>query len=289
MNKTNDGWSLDNRDPKVIEAILPFLELYYKYYFHVKSDGWENIPEGKVLFAGMHNGGFSMPDGVMFLYDWFKKFGTDRPMYCLMHKLIWEFFPGYAHELEKIGAVAAHPKVADMAFGRDGSVLVYPGGGNDAFRPFHMWDKIQFAGRKGFIKLALKHHVPIVPIISVGAHHTILIMGDYSPILKHFIKSGMPWPVDFEPDIFPFFLGAPWGICYGTVHNIPLPMPIYIRICKPIYIHEQLPDKSVKADADFINKCYRYITASMQNDLDDFIEETPYRKGEKKIYSISIG
>jgi hypothetical protein len=51
--QTLTGWSLEERDPQVIEQLLPFYDWLYHYYFRVKTDGWEHIPrEGQVLLIG---------------------------------------------------------------------------------------------------------------------------------------------------------------------------------------------------------------------------------------------
>lgn len=62
------GWSTENRDPKFIEALMPHWEWFYRYYFRVQTDGWENIPaNGKALLVGSHNGGIASPDMVMMM------------------------------------------------------------------------------------------------------------------------------------------------------------------------------------------------------------------------------
>ena len=52
---------------------------------------------------------------------------------------------------------------------RDFSLLAYPGGEKESFRPYKDRKKIDFYQRKGFIRLALRSDVPMVPIVSVGA------------------------------------------------------------------------------------------------------------------------
>ena len=55
---TLTGWSLEDRDPEIIEKLMPFFGWFYEQYFRVQTDGWENIPKtGKVLLIGSHNGG----------------------------------------------------------------------------------------------------------------------------------------------------------------------------------------------------------------------------------------
>ena len=55
-------------------------------------------------------------------------------------------------------------------------MLVYPGGDYEVHRP--TWDghRVDFDGRKGFIRLALEHDVPIVPVVSIGGQETALFL-----------------------------------------------------------------------------------------------------------------
>jgi 1-acyl-sn-glycerol-3-phosphate acyltransferase len=95
-----------------------------------------------------------------------------------MHPTVWQVSPDVASMAVECGALKAHPKMAIAALRKNAPVLVYPGGAQDVFRPHHLRDKIYFAGRKGFIKLALPEEVPIVPIISHGAHDTLIVLAD---------------------------------------------------------------------------------------------------------------
>ena len=47
-------------------------------------------------------------------------------------------------------------------------MLVYPGSDWEASRPFAERGRIDFAGRKGFLRVALRHRVPIVPVVSAS-------------------------------------------------------------------------------------------------------------------------
>ncbi len=147
-------WSLTQRDVNSIELLMPLWSWFYRYYFQVKTDGWHHIPtEGKVLLVGSHNGGMASPDLVMMMYDWFSRFGTERLVYGLMHPSAWKVSPEIAQLAQKVGAIVAHPKMASAAFEMGASVLVYPGGQYDMFRPHSQRYKINFAENKGFVKL----------------------------------------------------------------------------------------------------------------------------------------
>ncbi|MGK7905139.1 MAG: lysophospholipid acyltransferase family protein [Hormoscilla sp.] len=266
------GWSLELRDPEAIESCMPVWEWFYNYYFRVKTDGWHHIPSHrKVLFVGSHNGGMAVPDMAMMMYDWFRRFGTSRPVYGLMHPYAWKIDQRLSELAAQIGAVVAHPQMAIAALQAGASVLVYPGGAQDAFRPHSQRDKICFAGRKGFIKLALREAVPIIPAISYGAHDTLIVLGDFYPLVKQLHEWGMPWLFDLDPLVFPIYLGLPWGLAVGPLLNIPLPVQIHTRVCAPI-IFERYGREAAR-DRAYVDACYHQVHSQMQQELDRLIQD----------------
>jgi 1-acyl-sn-glycerol-3-phosphate acyltransferase len=266
------GRSLDDRDPQTIVKMLPVWEWLYRYYFRVTTDGWENIPStGQFLFVGTHNGGMAAPDMSMMMYDWFTRFGTERVVYGLMHPKALLLSPPISQLAVKVGAVVAHPKLALEAFQRNASVLVYPGGIQDVFRPFYRRDKIEFANRKGFIKLALRQGVPIIPLISKGAHDTLFVLGDCYEQAKQLNSWGMPWFMDIDPEVLPIYLGLPWGIGVGPLLNIPLPVPIHTRVCPPIVFERY--GKAASLDRAYVDACYDEVVTIMQGELDRLFAE----------------
>ncbi len=224
---------------------------------------------------GTHNGGLAAPDMTMMMYDWFRRFGVEKPIYGLMHPKVWEVSPPIAQLAAKAGAIIAHPKMAYRALRSGASLLVYPGGAEDVFRPYTMRDKIYFAGRRGFIKLALRTKVPIVPAISWGAHDTLFVLADCYEIIEQFHKWGMPWLFGVDPVVFPIYLGLPWGIAFEPLPNIPLPVPIYTRVCPPI-VFERYGEEAA-SDRIYVNACYQLVESQMQQELDKLI------KGNRKI------
>ncbi|MBD2777880.1 lysophospholipid acyltransferase family protein [Iningainema tapete] len=260
--------SLPQRDPEFIQLMMPIWEWFYHYYFRVKTDGWHHIPkEGKVLLVGSHNGGMACPDLHMMVYDWYRRFGTKRLVYGLMHPYVWKISPMLAYLAEKAGAIPAHPKMASAAFDMGASVLVYPGGQYDMFRPHDQRYKIQFAGNKGFVKLALKEEVPIIPVISVGAHDTLIILTDCYDLMKQLNQWGLPWLYNLDPGVFPIYLGLPWGLSIGSLPNIPLPVQIHTRVCAPIVFERY--GKQAARNRNYVDECYELVLTRMQHELDE--------------------
>lgn len=265
-----DGWSLEDRNPDVIKSWMPILAWLYRNYFRVQTDGWHHIPSaGKMLIVSSHNGGLASPDTSMFMYDWFRRFGYERLVYGLMHPSAWSMSV-LAKQAVEVGAVIAHPKMAIAAFKRDAAVLVYPGGAEDMFRPYNLRHQIYFAGRKGFIKLALLENVPIVPIISYGAHETLMVLADFQEQVRQLREWG--FLEIFGPDIgvFPVYLGLPWGVGIGPLPNIPLPVQIHTRVCAPI-VFERWGRKAA-SDRAYVDACYTEVCTQMQLELDGLVE-----------------
>jgi 1-acyl-sn-glycerol-3-phosphate acyltransferase len=263
------GWSLDLRNPRLIESLQPLWGWFYKHYFWVQTEGWEQIPDGQVMFVGSHNGGMAAPDMFMMLYDWFNRFGTERLIYGLMHPKVWDVYPLLASVAAGAGAIPAHPKMALAALDRGASILVYPGGAQDVFRPFHQRGHIHLIERKSFIKIALQRHLPIVPAVSWGAHDTLLVLANIYPLMQQLHKRGMPWLLGIDPEVFPIYFGLPWGLAFGPLPNIPWPQPITTRIGAPIYFDRYGADAA--RDRSFVDACYAQVHQHMQKELDQLI------------------
>jgi 1-acyl-sn-glycerol-3-phosphate acyltransferase len=188
-----------------------------------------------------------------------------------MEPTIWQVFPGLARLATQVGSIQAHPRMAIAALRRGASLLIYPGGAQDVFRPYCLRNKIYFCGHQGFIKLALQEQVPIIPLISHGAHSTLIVLTDIYPQLQQLHQQGIPWLFGIDPIVFPIYLGLPWGIAVGPLPNIPLPVKLHTRICPPIIFHRS--GEEAAHDRDYVNECYNKICHLMQLELDRLVKE----------------
>jgi 1-acyl-sn-glycerol-3-phosphate acyltransferase len=256
----------DRRKPSTIDSFMPVWGWLYQHYFRVTSDGWENIPPDRPFLAvASHNGGLAAPDMYMLMYEWFRRYGTQRPIYGLMHPEVWQVSPDIAHTAMEFGALVANPRSAMRVLRQGSPVLVYPGGIEDVFRP-HRWRyRINFAGRTGFIKLALRENVPIIPTISVGAHDSLVVLGNIYPMVRQWHQWGLPWLGGFDPLTLPIYLGLPWGLACGPLPNIPAPVQVHNRICTPIVFDRTGRDAA--NDKDYVWACYRRVKQAMQQEL----------------------
>src|SRR5215217_8723394 len=237
---------LDDRDPDYIREHLPLAWLLASVWFRGEVRGMERIREDRpVLLVGNHSGGTITPDTVIFTLAFNSYFGVERPFYQLAHNLVLTSPVG--PYLRRFGTVAASHENARKALDADAAVLVYPGGDWEVNRPTWESNRIDFAGRRGFVKLALDANVPIVPVVSVGGQETALF-------LTHGQRLARLLGVDklFRLKTLPINLSLPWIINVGDfLGHLPLPAKITVQVMEPIDLRERYgpePDRTAIYD-----------------------------------------
>src|SRR3954447_10024389 len=168
-NALNGGYPDDPfeaRDPDYIRDTLPAMRLSSQIYFRADVGGLHHIPaEGPVLLVGNHSGGTLIADTFVFAQAFYDHFGPERLFHQLAHDLVFRV-PGIRTMVGRYGTVPASPDNMRRALNRDAALLVYPGGDEESFRPTWESATIDFAGRAGFVRLALEQKVPVVPIVA---------------------------------------------------------------------------------------------------------------------------
>jgi 1-acyl-sn-glycerol-3-phosphate acyltransferase len=253
---------LDERDPDYIRESLPRLWLLSSLYFRGEVRGLGNIPEeGPVLLVGNHSGGNLTPDTTVFTLAFSAYFGVERRFYQLAHNLVLSM-PGLGF-LRKFGTVAASPANAEKALRSGAAVLVYPGGDHEVHRPSWHSHRVDFAGRRGFIRLALAHDVPIVPVVSIGGQETALFLSRGETLSR---LLGLDRLLRLK--VLPISIAAPWGINVGDfLGHVPLPAKITVEALPPIRLRDEFgPEPDV-------DEAYEHVVRVMQETLDALAAE----------------
>ena len=167
--------------------------------------------------------------------------------------------------------IQPNPRLARTALRRGAALLIYPGGVKDVFRPYQLRHRINFQGHRGFIQLALQEEVTIIPLISYGAHSTLIVLGDIYSQLQQLHRWGMPWLGGIDPTVFPIYLGWPWGVAIGPLPNIPFPLKLHTRVCPPIIFERY--GRAASHDRDYVQQCYRQVVETMQGQLEQLVME----------------
>jgi 1-acyl-sn-glycerol-3-phosphate acyltransferase len=253
---------LDERDSDFIRERLPLMWLLATVWFRGEVRGLGNIPdEGPVLLVGNHSGGNMTPDTIVFTLAFNAYFGVERPFYQLAHNLVLSM-PGLAM-LRKFGTVAASPSNARKALRSGAALLVYPGGDYEVHRPSWERNRIDFARRKGFVRLALDENVPIVPVVSIGGQETALFLSRGERLARLLALDRM-----FRLKVLPISLALPWGINVGDMlGHLPLPAKLTIETLPAINLREQFGE-----DPD-IDEIYDHVIRAMQDALDGLAAE----------------
>jgi 1-acyl-sn-glycerol-3-phosphate acyltransferase len=253
---------LDERDPDYIREKLPGLWLLASVWFRGEVRGLGNIPdEGPVLLVGNHSGGNLTPDTTVFTLAFSAYFGVERKFFQLAHNLVLSM-PGLGF-LRRFGTVAASPENAEKALAEGAALLVYPGGDFEVHRPTWESGRVDFGGRRGFVRLALRHDVPIVPVVSIGGQETALFLSRGEGLARVLMLDRL-----FRLKVLPISLALPWGVNVGDMlGHVPLPSKIVVEALPPIHLHEEFgPDPDV-------DEVYTHVLRLMQETLDALAAE----------------
>jgi 1-acyl-sn-glycerol-3-phosphate acyltransferase len=253
---------LDERDPDYIRESLPRLWLLASMYFRAEVRGLGNIPEdGPVLLVGNHSGGNLTPDTGVFTLAFSTYFGVERAFYQLAHNLVLSM-PGLGF-LRKYGTVAASHENARKALQAGAAVLVYPGGDYEVHRPIWERHRVDFGGRKGFIRLALEEDVPIVPLVAVGGQETSIFLSRGEGL-----ASALRLDKLFRLKVLPVSLALPWVVNVGDMAgHWPLPAKITVEALPPIHLREEFGDEPD------LEEVYEHVIRMMQDTLDALARE----------------
>lgn len=198
-------------------------------YFDTTVEGFEHLPPPPALLVSNHSGGTLIPDVWGLALMWYRHFGTSRPLYILGHELLFAT-PMSSRLFESAGVLRAGPGRAERVLKehrRD--LLVLPGGDVDVWRPWSERYSVNFAGRTGYARLAIRAQVPVVPVAHAGAHDTLLVLRSGKRIARwlglHRVARAEVWPLH---------LSLPWGLALGPVPHWPLPARFEYLVGQPI-------------------------------------------------------
>ncbi len=252
-------------DSEFMRKLVPKMETFSRY-FDAEVRGMERVPKSPVLMIGNHSGGVITPDTSAVYAAWYRTRGFDDPLMGLAFDAIFGV-PGWRELMRKIGQMPASMDNAEAALGDGCSVLLYPGGSYEVFRPWTDRNRIVFNERKGFIRLALKAGVPVVPVVGHGGHETTVVLTRGERLAK--LLSAQRVRMDGAPIMFQ----VPWGVSLPALPGLPLPARITVQVCEPLDWSRYGPE--AVDDADVLDRCYEEITSVMQTTLDELAAENP--------------
>ena len=192
----------------------------YKHWFRVEWEGWEHLPTtGGALLVANHTGAIP-PDAPSIMHGVEKDLG--RPVYGLAENL-FRSMPVVGTLWSRNGGVAAHPDNAyRLLHDEEQLVLVFPEGTKATGKLYKDRYRLRRFGRGGFVEIAMRAGVPVVPIAVMGAEETMPILFKSSRLAKVLN--------------LPYFPITPNMLAFGPAGLVAyLPAKFRIRVLPPVY------------------------------------------------------
>src|SRR3954469_19686775 len=221
-------WDLEGVDDTFMERQKYLWNPLMDYWFRMEIEGWEHLPEPPVLLIGIHSGAPFVWDAWTVGIQWWRRFGTDRPLHGTAHDALMAA-PLIGSYFRKMGVLPAAPDSIASALEAGHDVALWPGGEIDSLRPGAHPGEAVLAGRKGFVRMAITAGVPIVPISTVGGP-------DSMPVLARGRRLAKALQLDrvARLKMFPIAISAPWGIGPALLPEVPFPTKIRTAFQKPV-------------------------------------------------------
>ena len=256
--------ALEGPNQTVMRAQKPVWDALCKYYFRLETSGWERLPDETSLLIGNHSGGSLTMDAWTFVFDWWRRFGTERVLHATAHDVLMAT-PGLGDYFRQAGVIPASREgvTAALSAGRD--VVIWPGGEVDAMRNWRRRDEAVLGGRMGFVRTAIRSGVPIVPVATVGGHDTAFVLSE-----GRWIANGLDRIIGLKKKLrgsrLPIVLGFPFGLTIETIPtHLPLPSKIRTELLDPIHVDR---DPELVNDRDYVASIYREVESAIQDGMD---------------------
>ena len=208
------------KDHTFVEYMRPFFQFLYYTYFRVDTEGIRNVPrKGPAILVANHAG--TLPyDGAMVHLAVYNELAGQREVRFLVDDFVYDI-PVLGRFIERIGGMRASQENAQDLLDAGHLIVVFPEGIAGIGKPYDERYELKRFGKGGFVRLAMRTGVPIVPVAIVGSEETHPIIWK-SEHLGRYV--GFPF-VPFTPT-FPWLgplglvpLPSKWQISFGRVHR----------------------------------------------------------------------
>jgi 1-acyl-sn-glycerol-3-phosphate acyltransferase len=240
-------------DPEFADNIMmPALRPLYERWFRVETIGMANVPAtGGALLVANHSGTLPI-DAMMTTVALRDHHPAGRHLRMLGADLLFQT-PMVGSLSRKAGHTLACNPDAERLLKSDELVGVWPEGYKGVGKPFKDRYKLQRFGRGGFVSIAMRTGVPIIPCSIVGAEEIYPLIGNLKSIARLF---GLPY--------FPI---TPLFPLLGPLGLVPLPSKWYIEFGEPVRT-----DRYAPADADD-----PMLVFNVTDQVRETIQQTLYR------------
>jgi 1-acyl-sn-glycerol-3-phosphate acyltransferase len=199
----------------------------YRHWFRAEWEGLENVPlQGGALLVANH-GGAIPSDAPVIMHGIEKELG--RPVYGLAENL-FRAVPVIGTLWARGGGVAAHPDNAYRILHDEQQLaLVFPEGTKGPGKHYRDRYRLRRFGRGGFVAIAMRAGVPVVPVAVVGSEETM-------PLIYRSARGAKLLNVPYFPVTANMMLLGPLGLL------TPFPAKFRLRVLPPVHF-DVAPDQ----------------------------------------------
>ena len=217
-------------------------------YFRYEVEGLENLDLGRsALIVGYHGRPVAY-DVCILLLEMYERHGV------MPHGIIHS--AAHANPVLKwlsdgLGFVTGDGPDIAAAVARGEHIVVVPGGVREACRSVRTRYQVNWGPRRGYLKLALRYGLPVIPVAASGVDDAYIGFNDGYALGK--------WV--HMPARLPLWFGlGPTGF---WPFSPPFPVKIRQRIGQPIDLEASGPLDP--EDADALTACHQRVTSAIQD------------------------
>jgi 1-acyl-sn-glycerol-3-phosphate acyltransferase len=237
------------RGMSVVYAVIAAVRRYNRLHVTIEQP----VPPGTCLFVGNHGFGSITDLNVIATFAALLEAGVRPPLVTLVHQLAWQV--GIGALLEPLGCRRASPEAVREAIAQRLSVVVFPGGAEEAGKAFRERNRVNLQGRSGFARIARNAGVPIVPVVTAGAGESLFVISDGRRLAR---VLGLPRLI--RTAVCPISISLPWGLSIGLVGLLPyFPLPTKLQTT----VLPAMRPEQHESDQDFARRVERAMQTRM--------------------------
>jgi 1-acyl-sn-glycerol-3-phosphate acyltransferase len=231
-------------------------EPFYAKWFRAEWEGLEKIPaDGGALLVANHAG--AIPSDAPVIMHGIER-ELERPVYGLA-EYFFRTVPVVGTLWSRTGGVAARPDNAyRLLHDQQQLVLAFPEGTKGPSKSFTDRYRLRRFGRGGFVEIAMRAGVPVVPIAVVGSEETM-------PIVLRLPALARMLHVPYFPVTANMLLLGPLGLA------VPFPAKFRLRVLDPVTF--DVPPDLPRYSKSRVMDASERIRAALQETLFDMLAE----------------
>ncbi len=248
-----DEWG---RSEHMREIVRRLYAPIYKHWFRVEWEGLEKIPRtGGALLVANHAAAIPS-DAPVIMHGIEEELG--RPLYGLAD-FFFRTIPWVGTTWSRVGGVPAHPDNALRILRDQGQLaLVFPEGTKGPSKTYADRYRLRRFGRGGFVEIAMRAGVPVIPIAVVGAEESM-------PILMRLPNLAKALGLPYVPITANMILFGPLGLA------LYFPVKFKLRVLDPVTF--DVPPGQERYSKSRIMEEAENIRMSLQETLYDMLRD----------------